>query len=187
MAYAGIWGLWGFTYWFRLMSLPPFGTTGGHDSLTTTQALIGLTLKCVIVGSVLVLAWRRRQLDAAGTFKTIGYAWIIFFVFSPAVAPQYLAWFVPFVLVVSPTLFGYLIVACSLDLFFFYNMNANGFPWFQASVQYREHFDWPTWALLPWAAFLAGMIVIWKASVAEDRSLRLFSLQTVKPCSEGRK
>ena len=179
MSYGGIWGLWGFTYWFRLMSLPPFGTAGGHDSLTPTQALIGVTLKCVIVGSVLLLAWRRRHLDAAGTFKTLGYAWIIFFVFSPAVAPQYLAWFVPFVLLVSPTLFAYLIVASSLDLFFFYNMNANGFPWYSVDVQYREHFDWPTWGLLPWAAFTAGLIVLWKASVKREPSLRLFSLQSV--------
>ncbi len=81
LVYGGIWGLWGITYWLRLMSLPLFGTTGGHDSLTPTQAGIGLLLKCVIVSSVLVLAWRRRQLDAAGTFKTIGYAWMIFFVF----------------------------------------------------------------------------------------------------------
>jgi hypothetical protein len=183
LAYGGIWGLWGFTYWLRLMSLPAFGTTGGHDSLTPTQVWIGVLLKCIIVGSVLVLAWRRRQVDAAGTFKTIGYAWIIFFVFSPAVAPQYLVWFVPFVLPLSPTLFAYLTVATSLDLFFFYNMNANGFPWYESSVRYREHFDWPTWALLPWAAFVAGMIVFWKGSVRQNPGLRLFSLERVRPAA----
>ncbi len=178
LSYSSIWGLWGITYWFRLMSLPPFGTAGGGAALTTAQAAISAILKCIVIGGVLILAWRRRHCDATGTFKTIGCAWIIFFVFSPGVAPQYLAWFVPFVLAVSPELFAWLVAASALNLFFFYNMNADGFPWYSVTAQYREHFDWPTWGLLPWAAFVAGMVVLWKASVRQSPGLRLFSLQS---------
>lgn len=59
-------------------------------------------LKLVIVLAILVLCWRRRKLSPPALFSSIGYAWLIFFVFSSGIAAQYLVWLAPFVLLLSP-------------------------------------------------------------------------------------
>lgn len=185
-SYGGLYGVWGITYWLRLTGWSSFGTVS-DESLTPSQRIVGLVLKAFIVACVFLLAWRRRKLDADGAVRSIGYAWIIFFIFSPAVAPQYMVWLMPFLVLLSPPLFAYLTLASSLFLFFFYNFNSDAFPWYFVLSKYRPNSDWVPWSLWPWAILIAGIIVLWKGAVRSESSLSLFSFEPilVKPVSHA--
>lgn len=180
-AYNGYWGVWGITYWLRLSHWAQFNGTGAFH-LPPAAAAATFALKCLIIAVVLTLAWRRRCLCERAAVDSIAYAWVVFFVFSPGICPQYMVWLAPFVLLLSPAFYGWLTVTCSLSLFFFYNGLAGGLPWFIGISRFDnpDRFNLLTpWSLWPWATLICGMILLWKKAVAADSSLRLFSLRTL--------
>ncbi|MEY2537211.1 MAG: hypothetical protein QOG67_951 [Verrucomicrobiota bacterium] len=179
LSYSSYWGIWGFTYWLRLTDLPYFSGVRIFG-LTTPQAFVVTFLKALIVGGVLLIAWRRRTCSGRGLFETIAYGWVIFFIFSPGICAQYMVWLAPFVCILSPTFYAWLTVTSSLFLFFFYNVTAHGLPWYLAVSTNALNTVWTPWSVLPWAALIAGMIVLWKNARKVDPTLRLFSLTTVK-------
>jgi uncharacterized membrane protein len=180
--YSSYWGGWGITYWLCLTGWAEF-TRVSFYNLTLAQNLVVLLLKLIIVAAVVVIAWRRRYLPGHAVIDSIAYAWIVFFVFAPGVSVQYMIWLAPFILILSPAFYGWLTVASSLFLFFFYNGLAGGLPWFIAVSRFSNpgRFNLLTpWSLWPWATLVCGMILFCKKAVAADPSLRLISFQTLR-------
>lgn len=181
LSYGSFWGGWGISYWLRLTRWRQFSGTG-FFMLPPAAAATAFLLKLGIVAAVLMIAWRRRYLRGRAVIDSIAYAWIIFFVFSPGISVQYMVWLAPFILILSPTLYGWLTVTSSVFLFVFYNTIAGGLPWYM--VISRNQPDglnrWTPWSLWPWMTLIFGMILLWKKAVLTDPSLRLFSFQTLR-------
>lgn len=180
LGYGSFWGVWGLTSLLRMSGISGFRKTSFFD-LSASQNLIMLLLKLAVVLSILVLAWRRRKLPPTELFATIGYAWIIFFVVSPGVAAQYLVWLAPFVLLLSPTLYGLILAASSIFLFALYTISSGGFPWYFAHASNKLSLISAYWALLPWLTISAGLIVLARNARRQDPKLRLLSLQAIQP------
>ncbi len=178
-SYGSFWGGWGITYCLHLTRSPQFNGTGFFN-LPPAAAATAFLLKLGIVAAVLMVAWRRRHLPGRAVIDSIAYAWIIFFVFAPGVSVQYMVWLAPFVLMLSPSLFGWLLATSSIFLFVFYNTVAGGLPWFIAISRNDLNPIWAPWSLLPWATLILGMILLWRKAVAADPSLRLISFQTLR-------
>ncbi len=178
-SYGSYWGLWGITYWLRLTGHPEFGTVN-YLNLPAAEIFVSGVLKLFVIACVLVIAWRRRNVGARGLFESLAYAWIVLFVFSPGIAPQYMIWLVPFVLVLSPSLFGHLLWSSSLFLFFFYNILAHGLPWDSAISTFQANTVWTQWSLWPWVVLIVGALLIWESARRDNPSLRLLSLEAVK-------
>jgi hypothetical protein len=143
------------------------------------EMIVVTILKVLIIGAVLLLAWRRRALAARAVIDSIAYGWVIFFVLSPGVCAQYMVWLAPFVLMLSPSFYLWLTAASSLFLFFFYNTIGHGLPWYLGISTNHLNTVWTPWTIWPWAALIAGMILFWRKAVAADPSLRLFSLKAL--------
>jgi hypothetical protein len=178
-SYGSFWGLWGITYWLRLTGQPEFATVN-YVNLPAAETFVSGVLKLFVIACVLVIAWRRRNVGARGLFESLAYGWIVFFIFSPGVCAQYLVWLVPFVLVLSPSLFGHLLWSSSLFLFFFYNTLAHGLPWDSAISTFQANTVWTQWSVWPWVVLIAGAILIWESARRDNPSLRLLSLEAVK-------
>jgi ALG6, ALG8 glycosyltransferase family len=181
LAYGSQWGWWGITYWLRLTHFSQFDVVG-FVNLPAAASFVATFLKVIIAGSVLVIGWRRRYLGAAGLVSSVAYAWLVFFVFSPGFCAYYLMWLAPFVLLLSPALYGWLTAASSLFLFVFYNTLAGGLPWYIAVAKFSDpnRFNLlAPWALWAWAIMICGLIICWRKAAAADSSLRLFSLKTL--------
>ena len=129
-------------------------------------------LKLVIIGAVLLIAWRRRKLSGKGLFDSLAYGWIFLFVFAPSVSAQYLVWLAPFVLVLSPVFYGWVTASSSLFLFFFYNVTAGQFPWYGALSTSNLYTVWTPWSLWPWATLLTGLIVFWRRGIAMNSTVQ---------------
>jgi hypothetical protein len=183
-SYGSYWGIWGITYWLRLTGLPEFSRVSFYD-LSLPQNLVVGALKLIIIAAVILIAWRRRNLDGAGPIGSIAYAWMIFFVFSPGISAQYMVWLAPFVLILAPTVYGWLTIASSAFLFFFYNVTAHGLPWYSAVSTNNLNLLWTPWSLWPWAVLIVVLFYFWKIAVAADPSLRLFSFQTLRAKARG--
>ncbi len=180
LLYGSFWGLWGITYWLKLTGAKCFAPVT-YFNLLPAQQIVATTLKLVIVAAVLLIAWRRRKLEARDVCVSIGWAWLIFFVLSPGVCAQYMVWLMPFVLVLSPGLFAWLTVGSSLFLFFFYNTIAGGLPWYLGFSTAPLNGQWIPWSLWPWATLIVGGYVLWQRARRADPELRLCSLKTVNP------
>jgi len=179
LSYGSFWGLWGITYWLRLTDLPAFSMVTFFN-LPPAEQLVVTVLKFLIIGSVLLLAWRRRQLDGVALLDTIAYAWIIFFVFSPGVCAQYMVWLAPFVLLLWPRFYAWLTAASALFLFFFYNIIAGGLPWYLAISTNKLNTVWTPWSLWPWAVLIAGLFLCWRRAREQNPKLRLLTLEPVR-------
>ena len=179
LLYGGFWGCWGITYWLRLTGIRQFSVISYYD-LPAAEQIVMAALKILIVLCVLIIAWRRRELKGNAIFKSLAYGWIVFFVFSPAVAPQYLVWLMPFVLVLSSSIAAYLIAASSMFLFFFYHICSRGFPWyFAASTRASNEMTTP-WSLWPWAILIAALVVLWRSALRHQPAFRLLCLAPLR-------
>ena len=171
-SYNSYWGSWGISYWLKLTQWPQFN--GGFFNLPTAAAIVAWILKAGIICAVMMIAWRRRHESGRAVVDSFAYAWIIFFVFAPGVCPQYMVWLAPFVLLLSPTFYGWLTISSSIALFFLYNGLTGGLPWYIGIA--RNNADGLSqlapWALLPWAALISGLIVFWRSVLPPQPSLR---------------
>jgi hypothetical protein len=161
LTYSSYWGLWGVTYWLRLTGVPHFVNVW-YENFSMPQKIIAAGLKMLIAGSVVGIGWRRRALGGAALMESLGYGWMVFFVFSPGVCAQYLVWLAPFVLVLSPTFYGWLTLTSSVFLFFFYNTISHGLPWYLGVSTSQLNLIWTPWALWPWAALILGAIILYR-------------------------
>lgn len=182
LSYGSFWGLWGLTYWLRLTGWPAFSTVTFFN-FPPAEMIVVTMLKAIIIGAVLLIAWRRRALSGPELLNSLAYAWLIFFVLSPGVCAQYMVWLAPFILLLSPTFYAWLTATSSLFLFFFYNTIAHGLPWYLAISTNELNLVWTPWTIWPWAVLIAGMMIFWNRAVATDPTLRLLSFKTLPPTS----
>jgi uncharacterized membrane protein len=183
LSYGSYWGIWGITYCLRLSRLDCFSRVSFFD-LSVAQAATMSGLKLVIVGATFFIAWRHRQMAAPAFLHSLAYIWIVFFVLAPGVCAQYLVWLAPFVLILSPAFYAYLLAASSIFLFVFYNVTAHGLPW-MVSVsmdEFRE--QWAPYSFLPWAVLIVGVIALWRKRSESFSAFPLISCE-VLPVENG--
>jgi hypothetical protein len=178
LTYGSFWGLWGITYWLRLTQLRAFSMVTFYD-FPRAELIAVTALKLLIIGSVFLIAWRRRALGPRAVIDSIALVWMVFFIFSPGVCAQYMVWLAPFILLLWPTFYGWFTAASSLFLFFFYNVISHGLPWYLGISTNSLNWIWTPWSLWPWAALLVGMILLWKKARAANPELRIFGLETL--------
>ena len=176
LSYGSTWGIWGLSYLLRLTGRPEFSRVS-FFGLGPWQAFVVTVCKLLIIAAVLALAWRRRKVEGRGVWDSIAYGWIIFFVFSPGVCTQYLVWLAPFILLLSPTFYTWLLGSSSIFAFVFYNTISHGLPWYQGVSTNALNKIRTPWSLLPWLVLITGLIVLWLKAKRADPSLRLFSLR----------
>jgi hypothetical protein len=179
VGYGGFWGIWGFTYLLRITGLPQLSRVS-FFGLSPAQQIIMTALKGIVIGLVVLLAWRRRKLDGVGLFHSVGYAWMIFFVIAPGVAAQYLIWLAPFILVLAPSFYGVLVATSAIFLFILYTVSSGGFPWYFAHVSSKYNLLFGHCALLPWLTLVAGLAVMVRKALRRNPDLKLFSLTAVE-------
>jgi hypothetical protein len=176
LSYGSCWGIWGITYWLRLTDSPWFQGVSFVD-FSTAKVIVTTVLKILIVASVFVIAWRRQTADGAGLIKSIAYAWVVFFVFSPGICAQYMVWLAPFILVLSPAFYAWVTAASALFLFFFYNITAHGLPWYLAISTTKLLPIWTPWSFWPWIVLTLGLVFFWQRAALANPTLRIFSLE----------
>jgi uncharacterized membrane protein len=167
LSYGSFWGIWGITYWLRLTGLPEFSVVSFHH-LPPFEYLVVSALKILIIVAVLFIAWRRRQLDERAFVESLAYAWVAFFILSPGVCVQYMIWLAPFILLFSPQLYGWLLAASSLFVFFFYNITAGGLPWYMAISTNQLNLIWTPWTIWPWMVLIAGALFLWREALVRQ-------------------
>ena len=181
LGYSSYWGSWGISYWLNItpwncFHSPPIGNGKARVSLndllhssdmfsfTITQQVLILLLKAVIILSIFRIAWSRRGKTGQEIFTSLAVAWMVFFVFSPGVCPQYMIWFAPFLLLYSAPWYLATTTACSIYLFNFYNITAGGLPWFYSSATGKLSAAAAPWSNCPWAVLIACLGYMWKKS-----------------------
>ena len=168
--YNGYWGVWGVSYWLRMTGWEPLGAVAmaGHGAL---KLAIIQSLKAGILLGGAALAWRQRPFTVARLFPTLGLAWGVFFVFSPAIAPQYLVWLAPFVLFCNARWFAVLTVGSTLGAFFFYQRISGGLPWYYGQAEVASIPLWTPWMLWAWAACAYGLLPFSKVYQPQEAPL----------------
>ena len=177
--YGSTWGIWGLSYLLRLSGRPEFSRVSFFD-LGPWQTLVISSCKLFIIVAVVTLAWRRRKIENRGIWDSMAYGWIIFFVFAPGIGTQYLVWLAPFILLLSPTFYGWLLGSSSIFAFVFYNAISNGLPWYRGVSTHALNKIWTPWSLLPWGVLIIGAILIWIRRDRRNPSLRLLCPEAVK-------
>jgi Gpi18-like mannosyltransferase len=172
LAYGSYWGIWGFTFLFRATGLSQFSRLSFFD-LEPAQNVIVTVLKLIIVVVAVWLAWKNRNTRGRAFVESLACSWLVFFVFAPGVCPQYLIWLAPFILILSPTLYSYLLVASTIFLFEFYNITSGGLPWSVALAMDDSKQHWTAWSLLPWLVIVVGTIALFVKTHGRDLDLRL--------------
>lgn len=165
-SYSSLWGSWGIGYWFKLTGWSRF--QGGFFNLPSGATIVVWMLKAAIISAVISIAWHRRHSAGREFLNSLAYAWIVFFILAPGVCPQYLVWPAPFILLLSPILYGWFTIASSVALFCFYNSLTGGLPWYIGIA--RNNADGfgqsALWALLPWFPLIVGIIFFWKSAIS---------------------
>jgi hypothetical protein len=180
LAYGSYWGLWGITYLVRLTGFSQFSRLSFFD-LEPAQIFIMTVLKVIVMGAAIWIGWRNRLARGRAFIDSLAYTWLVFFVFAPGVCPQYLIWLAPFILILSPTIYTFVLAASSIFLFEFYNITSGGLPWNVAIAMDESQQHWTVWSLLPWLVIVAAAITLWRKTAEgrlELRLLRLLKLRT---------
>ena len=173
LLYGGFWGCWGITYWLRLTGARAFGAVG-YLSLPMAEQVVMTALKLFIVAGSLLIGWRGRHAQGRAVFSSLALAWVVFYILSPAVAPQYMVWLIPFVVILSPRFGAYLIATSSLFLFFFYNTTSRG-GWDISVADAATNEVTTPWALWPWSVLVGGLVLLYRATRARHPDFRFFS------------
>jgi uncharacterized membrane protein len=155
--YGSYWGVWGITYWLRMTGIKDFGLVS-FVGLTPAQNHVISILKVITVAGVLTLSWRRRKLGGLEFFTTLGAAFAWIFVFTPGSGTQYMVWFAPFILLLSPKWWVWLTAGSSIYMAVFYQSVAHHFPWNIAVPTGQEVPIWTPWSNLAWGVFVAMLV-----------------------------
>ena len=179
LAYGSYWGLWGITYLVRLTGFSQFSRLSFFD-LEPAQIFIMTVLKVIVMGAAIWIGWRNRHTRGRAFIDSLACTWLVFFVFAPGVCPQYLIWLAPFILVLSPALYTFVLISSSIFLFAFYNITSGGLPWKVALAMDDSMQHWTAWALLPWLIIVVGSFALWRKTHARKLDLRLFNFMKLR-------
>lgn len=179
LSYGGYWGIWGVTYLLRLTGMHDFSKVA-FSNLDFAQSAVILILKLLIIAAACLIAWRRRHLGGQAFMNSLAYTWVAFFILAPGACVQYLVWLAPFILILSPVFYGYLLSASSVFLFMFYNVTAGGLPWSVAVSTDELRDTWAPWSLIPWIVLIVGAVALWRKTAAAKPALRVFSFETLR-------
>lgn len=176
LGYSSYWGIWGVTYWARATHWAPLHQIS-FIKLTWQQKTIMSFLKFTIIGSILVLAWRRRAKSGLELFDTLAWAWMIFFVLAPGACAQYMIWFAPFLAVSAPGWYAAITAASSLFLFVFYDTISHGFiekgqGWYYGNSTNALSNVWGPWANCPWLLMILFLVVLWRRGMMDGQQTR---------------
>jgi len=153
--YGCFWGGWGFTYWLRQTGIKDFQLMDFED-LSVAQNRVTLALKVILIAGLLTLAWRRRKLGGLEFFTTLGAAFTWIFVVMPGAGPQYMVWFAPFILLLSPRWWAALTAGSAIFMVRFYHSTSHyHFPWDMSFPKPAEAPYWAPWTNLAWGTFIA--------------------------------
>jgi hypothetical protein len=155
LGYGGYWGIWGITQVLRATGNPDFAKIS-YVGLSAAQTTVISTLKLVIIGSALGLAWLWRKRDI---FPTVAATWLIFLVFAPGVAAQYLVWPASFLLLWSPRGYAAVTAGCAVFLAAFYTVICNGWPWVLGVSTSANTPNWLPWTYAAWLPCVAWLIL----------------------------
>ena len=156
--YGSYWGTWGMTYWLRQSGLKAFAIES-YTGLSPAQDRVMLALKIISISGVMLLAWRRRKLGGLDFFTTLGAAFAWIFVFTPGAGVQYMVWFAPFILLLSPRWWVVLTAASAVFMARYYHSGAQyHFPWTYSFPKGPEEFYWGPWMNLVWGTFIALLV-----------------------------
>ena len=159
--YGSIWGGWGITYWLRQTGIRAFHLMSYAD-LSVEQNRVITLLKAILLAGVFVLAWRRRKLGGLEFFTTLGAAFTWIFVFMPGSAAQYMVWYAPFLLLLSPEWWAVITTGATIFLARFYHSTSGyNFPWIIALPRTAQDFYWAPATNLPWGGFIALLLCRW--------------------------
>ena len=175
LAYGSYWGLWGITYLVRLTGFSQFSRLSFFD-LEPAQIFIMTVLKVIVMGAAIWIGWRNRHTQGRAFIDSLACTWLVFFVFAPGVCPQYLIWLAPFILVLSPALYTFVLISSSIFLFAFYNITSGGLPWNVALAMDESQQHWIVWSLLPWLVIVTGAITLWRKIAEGKLEFRLLKL-----------
>jgi hypothetical protein len=137
LGYGGMYGKWGTARVLIALSLSP----SGHE---VAARIMQVVIIVVTFATALWLNWRKTDL-----FVQIGLTFFLFFLLTPALAVQYLAWPVPFVLALGFWWAFVYYASAALYLFLTYNYWSNG-QWYFAD----SHLE-PQWTV---ASYMAGFL-----------------------------
>ena len=154
LGYGGYWGIWGITHLLRSTGNPEFQKIS-YVGLSSAQATIIQVLKWIVISGALGFAWLRRKQDI---FTTVGAIWLVFLVFAPGVAAQYLVWPAPFLLLLSARGYAAVTLGCSVFLAAFYTIICNGWPWLMGISTGANTERWLPWTHAAWVP-----CVVWLA------------------------
>jgi hypothetical protein len=180
LSYGGFWGTWGFTSLLRLSGFAEFSKVN-YFGLSSLQVLVATALKLLVIAAAVVIAWRRRSIAAGATLLSIAYICLVLFVFSPAIAPQYLVWCMSFVLLFSPNAFALVVASSSVFLFAFYTIASGGLPWYFSHATPALNSQLSTWALLPWLTFAVVLLAQSRKAQQHCPGLRFFASKSLMP------
>lgn len=155
LGYGGYWGIWGITHLLRSTGNPDFQKIS-YVGLSSAQATIIQVLKLIVICGALGLAWFRRKQDL---FKTVGAIWLVFLVFAPGVAAQYLVWPAPFLLLLSARGYAAVTLGCSVFLAAFYTIICNGWPWMMGISTGANTEHWLPWTYAAWVPCVVWLFV----------------------------
>ena len=166
--YAGNYGQWGIS---RILTLRAARAHPGTPwSVLEHGPYSDIGRLVILVSIIAAAAWMNRPAARRPSlFVQCGLVIFLFLAFSPAFGVQYLAWPMPWVIVLGfrATLAFYTV--SSLFLFQVYTLWAGGFPWYRAnSFHYGWHGVIIVFDLLCWATVVA-ILVCYVASVWKTR------------------
>ena len=168
LGYGGYWGIWGITQLLRATGNPDFAKIS-YVGLSAAQTSVIQVLKLIIIGSALGVAWFRRRQDL---FSTVGAVWLVFFVFAPGAAAQYLVWPAPFLLLLSARGYAAVTVGCGIFLAAFYTVLCNGWPWVLGVSTAANTPRWLPWTYAAWLPCVAWLAV-WSVGSFRKKSVPL--------------
>lgn len=171
--YGSYWGSWGVTYWLMQTNLNDFKLMD-FEGLSGPQNHVIMALKVVMMTGLLALAWRRRKLAGLDFFTTLGAAFTWIFVCMPGAGAQYMVWYAPFLLLLSPGWWTALMTGSAIYMARFYSSTSQSpFPWVLALPKGPEAHYWAPWTNLVWGTFLVLLICRWRSWLLLEKRKKL--------------
>ncbi len=165
--YGSMWGVWGLPCLLRQTGWEEVQKIDFKD-LTATQNFLAAILKYSAIGGIAAVGWLRRKAAPTEFAATIGFAWLVFFIFAPGVGVQYMVWAAPFLLLLNAPAYAVITAASSVFLFAFYQSCSGGrWPWFLAVPRGPEAPLWSAWGIPTWLSFCGVFIALtWRRATS---------------------